>query len=170
MVVFSTSHRKVYCSLLNFSGWFTCVQGPWWHFPELAILRNWKYRHKWLVQLVFMHSCPHSFGKPICIYSSEWEPHLLLSSFSCFYFHLLKCISHVHSSFLCHALKAARHEKTFWAMINYVFGYYQFWQNSGQSSWIARLSLTQLEVDVVKDEVSVCGVQAAAQWRKRNYS
>ena len=42
-------------------------------------------------------------------------------------------------------------------MINYVFGYYQFWQNSGQTSRIASLK-SKLEVDMVKDAVSVCRV------------
>ena len=33
---------------------------------------------------------------------------------------------------------------------NYVFGYYQFWHNSGQNDWIASLK-PKLEVDVVKN-------------------
>jgi len=51
-------------------------------------------------------------------------------------------------------------------MNNYVFGYYQFCQNSGQASVIASLKL-KLEVDVVKDEVSVCRFQAACSVKKK---
>jgi len=54
-------------------------------------------------------------------------------------------------------------------MINYVFGYYQFWQNSGQTSRIASLK-PKLEVDVVQDEVSVYRVQAACSVGRKSLS